>query len=320
MSLPRARIVPTPRAALLIAGSAPVALLIAVSAPGAWVAAPILALGIMLLVLLDATLAGRVSEADLTMLPDVEVGEEAWFTARARFTGGHPRAVRAALATDGRLLAAGSNARLGTGEFLVAEADESDASFLHLSPTLAVITNIDADHMETYGHSLERLQQAFVDFAHRLPFYGSLYACIDDPGVASVLPKIAKPIVTYGLTAEADIRATDVTADGVSMRFAVHREHHQADLLLAVVGHRLFDRRPAVAAEVLVGGAVVLLAVVVEGVPARHLGVRVHVDGDQLGGVHGVSRKRLDCFRKITKSPRPHKGVRGFTPWAAPAN
>lgn len=127
----------------------------------------------------------------------------------------------------GRLLAAGSNARLGTGEFLVAEADESDASFLHLSPTLAVITNIDADHMETYGHSLERLQQAFVDFAHRLPFYGSLYACIDDPGVASVLPKIAKPIVTYGLTAEADIRATDVTADGVSMRFAVHRAGRQ---------------------------------------------------------------------------------------------
>lgn len=127
----------------------------------------------------------------------------------------------------GRLLAAGSNARLGTGEFLVAEADESDASFLHLSPTLAVITNIDADHMETYGHSLERLQQAFVDFAHRLPFYGSLYACIDDPGVASVLPKIAKPIVTYGLTAEADIRATDVTADGVSMRFTVHRAGRQ---------------------------------------------------------------------------------------------
>lgn len=127
----------------------------------------------------------------------------------------------------GRLLAAGSNARLGSGEFLVAEADESDASFLHLSPTLAVITNIDADHMETYGHSLERLQQAFVDFAHRLPFYGSLYACIDDPGVASVLPKIAKPIVTYGLTAEADIRATDVTADGVSMRFAVHRASRQ---------------------------------------------------------------------------------------------
>ena len=83
----------------------------------------------------------------------------------------------------GRLLAAGSNARLGTGEFLVAEADESDASFLHLSPTLAVITNIDADHMETYEHSIDRLRQAFVDFAHRLPFYGTLYACIDDAGV-----------------------------------------------------------------------------------------------------------------------------------------
>ncbi|WP_088311280.1 DUF58 domain-containing protein [Novosphingobium sp. B 225] len=107
MTLPRARIVPTPRAALLIAVSAPVAVLIAASAPGAWVAAPILALGIVLLVLLDAMLAGTVSEAELTMPPDVEVGEEAWFIARARFTGGYPHTVRAALATDGRLLATG---------------------------------------------------------------------------------------------------------------------------------------------------------------------------------------------------------------------
>jgi len=147
----------------------------------------------------------------------------------------------------GRLLAAGSNARLGTGEFLVAEADESDASFLHLSPTLAVITNIDADHMETYGHSLERLQQAFVDFAHRLPFYGSLYACIDDPGVASVLPKIAKPIVTYGLAGDADIRATDVVADGVSMRFAVHRAG-RAPLQVAVRVAGLHNVRNTLAA------------------------------------------------------------------------
>jgi len=110
----------------------------------------------------------------------------------------------------GRLLAAGSNARLGSGEFLVAEADESDASFLHLSPTLAVITNIDADHMETYEHSLDRLHQAFVDFAHRLPFYGSLYACIDDEGVAGILPRVVKPVVTYGLSESADIRATDI--------------------------------------------------------------------------------------------------------------
>ncbi|TAG02167.1 MAG: UDP-N-acetylmuramate--L-alanine ligase [Betaproteobacteria bacterium] len=126
----------------------------------------------------------------------------------------------------GRLLAAGSNARLGTGEFLVAEADESDASFLHLSPTLAVITNIDADHMETYGHSLDRLKQAFVDFSHRLPFYGSVYACIDDEGVASILPKIVTPVVTYGLSETADVRATDVRADGATMRFNVQREGH----------------------------------------------------------------------------------------------
>ena len=123
----------------------------------------------------------------------------------------------------GRLLAAGSNARLGTGEFLVAEADESDASFLHLSPTLAVITNIDADHMETYEHSIDRLKQAFVDFAHRLPFYGTLYACIDDAGVASVLPRIVKPIVTYGLTEGADVRAVDIKAVGATMQFTALR-------------------------------------------------------------------------------------------------
>ncbi len=123
----------------------------------------------------------------------------------------------------GRLLAAGSNARLGTGEFLVAEADESDASFLHLSPTLAVITNIDADHMETYEHSLDRLKQAFVDFAHRLPFYGTLYACIDDAGVANILPRIVKPVVTYGLEAGADIRGVDVEAVGATMHFTALR-------------------------------------------------------------------------------------------------
>ena len=123
----------------------------------------------------------------------------------------------------GRLLAAGSNARLGTGEFLVAEADESDASFLHLSPTLAVITNIDADHMETYEHSIDRLKHAFVDFAHRLPFYGTLYACIDDAGVASILPRVVKPVVTYGLEAGADIRAVDIEAVGATMHFTALR-------------------------------------------------------------------------------------------------
>jgi UDP-N-acetylmuramate--alanine ligase len=123
----------------------------------------------------------------------------------------------------GRLLTAGANARLGTGEFLVAEADESDASFLHLSPTLAVITNIDADHMETYEHSIDKLKQAFIDFAHRLPFYGSLYACIDDAGVASILSRITKPVVRYGIDKGADVRAINVVADSATMRFDVVR-------------------------------------------------------------------------------------------------
>ena len=115
-----------------------------------------------------------------------------------------------------------ANARLGKGDFLVAEADESDASFLYLSPALAVITNIDADHMETYGHDFERLKRAFVDFAQRLPFYGVAVLCIDDPTVREILPSITKPIVTYGLTADARIHADDIANVGGRMRFVAH--------------------------------------------------------------------------------------------------
>jgi UDP-N-acetylmuramate--alanine ligase len=122
----------------------------------------------------------------------------------------------------GRLLSAGANARLGKGDFLVAEADESDASFLYLSPVLAVITNIDADHMETYGHDFERLKRAFVDFAQRLPFYGVAVLCIDDQTVREIMPAITKPIVTYGLAAEARIHADGVTNVGGRMRFVAH--------------------------------------------------------------------------------------------------
>ncbi len=119
----------------------------------------------------------------------------------------------------GRLLSADANARLGKGDFLVAEADESDASFLYLTPALAVITNIDADHMEAYGHDFERLQRAFVDFAQRLPFYGVAVLCVDDPHVRAILPAITKPIVTYGTAADAHIRATGVANHGGRMRF-----------------------------------------------------------------------------------------------------
>lgn len=119
----------------------------------------------------------------------------------------------------GRLLSADANARLGSGDFLVAEADESDASFLVLQPTMAVITNIDADHMETYGHDFERLKQAFVDFVQRLPFYGTAVVCIDDPHVRSILPRITKPLVTYGTGEDAQIRAVDIAHDNGRMHF-----------------------------------------------------------------------------------------------------
>jgi UDP-N-acetylmuramate--alanine ligase len=124
----------------------------------------------------------------------------------------------------GRLNAVGANARLGTGEFMVVEADESDASFLKLMPVIAVVTNVDNDHMETYGHDFARLKQAFVEFLSRLPFYGTAVLCTDDRNVREILPFVSKPVMTYGLNAEAQVRAADVTADGGAMRFTALRE------------------------------------------------------------------------------------------------
>lgn len=123
----------------------------------------------------------------------------------------------------GRLTAAASNARLGAGEFIVVEADESDASFLHLQPVMAVVTNIDADHMETYQHDFAKLKQAFIEFLQNLPFYGSAILCIDDQNVREILPFVSKPVVSYGLHAEAMVRAVDVV-DGERMRFRCLRE------------------------------------------------------------------------------------------------
>ncbi len=121
----------------------------------------------------------------------------------------------------GRLEAAGSHAKLGKGEFIVVEADESDASFLHLQPVLAVVTNIDADHMETYGHDFGRLRQAFLDFVQRLPFYGMAVLCIDDPNVRAIMPLVTKQITTYGLSEQAQIRAVNIRHEGGRMRFTV---------------------------------------------------------------------------------------------------
>ena len=125
----------------------------------------------------------------------------------------------------GRLNAAGANSRLGAGDYIVVEADESDASFLNLLPVMAVVTNIDADHMDTYGHDFAKLKQAFVEFIHKMPFYGAAVLCSDDPGVRSIMAMISRPIVSYGLGADAMVRAVDLEAHAGTMRFTVQRRN-----------------------------------------------------------------------------------------------
>ena len=125
----------------------------------------------------------------------------------------------------GRLNSAGANARLGSGDYIVVEADESDASFLNLLPVMAVVTNIDADHMETYGHDFNRLKGAFVDFLHRMPFYGTAILCTDDPAVKEIVPQVTCPITSYGFNEDAQVRAVDVRAAGGTMQFTVQRRN-----------------------------------------------------------------------------------------------
>jgi UDP-N-acetylmuramate--alanine ligase len=126
----------------------------------------------------------------------------------------------------GRLNSAGANSRLGSGEYIVVEADESDASFLNLMPVLSVVTNIDGDHMDTYGHDFARLKAAFVDFLHRMPFYGAAIVCGDDPGVQSIVPMVSRRVIRYGFDAGCEVRATNVEAlPGGQMRFNVERRN-----------------------------------------------------------------------------------------------
>ena len=124
----------------------------------------------------------------------------------------------------GRLNSAGSNAKLGLGNYLVAEADESDASFLYLQPMIAVVTNIDQDHMETYQNSYQRLKDTFLEFLHHLPFYGLAVMCLDDEGIREILPQISKPVITYGVHEEADVRAVDIKQNGMNTTFNVIRQ------------------------------------------------------------------------------------------------
>ncbi|GAB4119136.1 MAG: UDP-N-acetylmuramate--L-alanine ligase [Sideroxydans sp.] len=166
----------------------------------------------------------------------------------------------------GRLNSSGANARLGTGEFIVAEADESDASFLYLPPILAVVTNIDADHMETYGHDFNKLKQAFVDFIERLPFYGRAMLCIDDANVREILPRISKPVTTYGISEAAQIRAVNVRHEGGKMRFTAQCRHDEKclfdgkpldlDITLNLAGeHNVLNALAAIAVGLEVGVA-----------------------------------------------------------------
>ena len=166
----------------------------------------------------------------------------------------------------GRLNAAGANARLGKGDFLVAEADESDASFLMLNPVISVVTNIDADHMDTYGHDFARLKQAFVDFLQHLPFYGVAVLCEDDPHVRSIMPLVSKQIVRYGLSESANIRAENIRADGGRMLFDAVRVNGTTSRLPIVLNlpgmHNVLNALAAiaVATEVQVPDAAIIKA------------------------------------------------------------
>ena len=189
----------------------------------------------------------------------------------------------------GRLNAAGANARLGKGEFLVAEADESDASFLLINPVISVVTNIDADHMETYGHDFARLKQAFVDFLQHLPFYGVAVLCEDDPHVRSIMPLVSKQIVRYGLSPSAAVRAENVRAEAGRMRFDVVRENGSISRFPAVLNlpgvHNVQNALAAIAV-------------------ATEVGVPDEAIAKALDEFHGVGRR----FQRFGEVPLPGGG------------
>jgi UDP-N-acetylmuramate--alanine ligase len=174
----------------------------------------------------------------------------------------------------GRLNAAGSNARLGAGDFIVVEADESDASFLHLQPVIAVVTNIDADHMDTYQQDFARLRQAFVQFLQNLPFYGAAVLCADDAHVREILPLVTKPVITYGTVADASVRAEAIAHDRGRMRFqAVRKGAAPLEIVLNLPGrHNVLNALAAIAV-------------------ATELGVKDEYIRKALREFHGVGRR-----------------------------
>ena len=155
----------------------------------------------------------------------------------------------------GRLNSAGANAKLGSGDYIVVEADESDASFLNLLPVMAVVTNIDADHMETYGHDFGRLKKAFVDFLHRMPFYGTAILCTDDPVLCEIVPQVSCAVTSYGFNEDAQVRAVNVRAVGAQMHFTAQRRNGATptdlDVVLNLAGeHNVLNALSAIAIAV----------------------------------------------------------------------
>jgi UDP-N-acetylmuramate--alanine ligase len=216
----------------------------------------------------------------------------------------------------GKLNSSGSNAKLGTGEFIVVEADESDASFLYLQPILAVVTNIDADHMETYGHDFEKLKQAFVDFIGHLPFYGMAMLCIDDAHVREILPRISKPVTTYGVSEGAQIRAVNVRHDAGQMRFTAQCRQNgtpkDLDITLNLAGvHNVLNALAAIAIalELGVGDEAIITALIeFQGVGRRF---------QRYGEVALLEYPLSNSDGTISHSTKPASGqVAGYPPQA----
>lgn len=197
----------------------------------------------------------------------------------------------------GRLNSAGANARLGQGEYIVVEADESDASFLNLLPVMAIITNIDVDHMDTYGHDVARLKSAFIEFTQRLPFYGTAVLCNDDPNVREIIPFVSRPITTYGIDTEAQVRAVNIKAQGTVMTFDVRRQGATGDLPVLSVQLNLPGRHNVLNA---------LAAIAI----ATELGVSDQAIATALAEFHGVGRR----FSMVGDFPvAPSRGQGRFT-------
>ncbi|MDO9065346.1 MAG: UDP-N-acetylmuramate--L-alanine ligase [Sulfuricella sp.] len=212
----------------------------------------------------------------------------------------------------GKLEAAGANARLGQGEFIVAEADESDASFLYLMPVMAVVTNIDADHMETYGHDFGRLKQAFVDFVQRLPFYGMAVLCSDDAKVREIMPRITKPVTTYGLEEGEQVRGTDISHSGGRMDFKVQRagQPELAVTLNLPGSHNVLNALAAIAVAMEVGAPD---AAIVKGLAEfRGVGRRFQRYGEVMLPAHPLSNSLPQAGERAIVST-PASGSGSFT-------